>query len=88
MLVIKNYLPRSLLGRTLLIIVMPLLIVQVVATYIFYENHWETVRWRLSSNLAGDVAVLVNGLRAFPDPAFQHWLLNDAATAMRLTAIL
>jgi two-component system, OmpR family, osmolarity sensor histidine kinase EnvZ len=86
MLVIKNYLPRSLLGRTLLIIVTPLLIVQIVSTYIFYGNHWDTVRWRLSSNLAGEIAVLVGGLRAFPDPAHQQWFLVDAATAMRLTA--
>ena len=88
MLVIKNYLPRSLLGRTLLIIVMPLLIVQIVATYIFYENHWETVQWRLSSNLAGEIAVLVKGLRSFPDPAFKDWLLNDAAGTMHVRATL
>jgi two-component system, OmpR family, osmolarity sensor histidine kinase EnvZ len=86
MLVIKNYLPRSLLGRTLLIIVTPLLIVQLVSTYIFYGNHWETVRWRLSSNLAGNIAVIVDGLRAFPDPAHRQWFLNDAAVAMRLAA--
>lgn len=86
MLVIKNYLPRSLLGRTLLIVVLPLLIVQIVSTYIFYGNHWETVRWRLSSNLAGNIAVLVGGLGAFPDPAVQQWFLDEAATALRVTA--
>ncbi len=84
---IKNYLPRSLLGRTLLIIVMPLLIVQIVSTYIFYSNHWDAVRWRLSSNLAGNIAVLVSGLGGFSDPQIRQWLLNDAASAMRLTAI-
>lgn len=85
---LKNYLPRSLLGRALLIIVMPLIILQVVSAFIFYENHWDTVRWRLSSNLAGDIAVLINGIRSFHDPRMRRWFLDEAAPAMRLSATL
>ena len=43
----KRLLPRSLLGRSVLIIVMPLILVQLVATWVFYDRHWDTVSRRL-----------------------------------------
>ncbi len=60
---IKRILPRSLLGRSLLIIVTPLVLVQVVAALVFFESHWDKVTLRLARGLAGDVAVLVTLLR-------------------------
>ena len=49
----------SLFGRSLLIMVTPLVIVQVVAAWVFYDRHWETVSRRLATALAGEVAFLV-----------------------------
>ena len=40
---VNRVLPRSLLGRSLLIIVTPLILLQVVSTWVFYDSHWETV---------------------------------------------
>ena len=38
--------PRSLFWRSLLIVIVPLLILQILLTYIFYNRHWDTVtRW-------------------------------------------
>mgnify|MGYP000395048523 CR=1 FL=1 len=58
---LKRFLPKSLLGRTVLIIVMPLILLQVVATAIFFETHWDTVTRRLANGVAGDVAVILEG---------------------------
>ncbi|MSP47926.1 MAG: HAMP domain-containing protein [Alphaproteobacteria bacterium] len=55
----KRLLPLSLFGRSLLIMVTPLVIVQVVAAWVFYDRHWETVSRRLATALAGEVAFLV-----------------------------
>jgi two-component system osmolarity sensor histidine kinase EnvZ len=55
---IKRALPRSLFGRSLLIIVMPLILLQVISTWIFYERHWDTVARRLASGVAGDIAMM------------------------------
>src|ERR1700722_16254482 len=55
----KRLLPRSLFGRTLLIIVVPTLITLAAATYVFFDRHWYTVTTRLSYALAGDVSVVV-----------------------------
>ena len=52
---IKRFLPRSLLGRSVLIIVMPLILLQAVALQIFYGTHWEVVSRRLAAAVAGDV---------------------------------
>ena len=55
----KRFLPRTLLGRSLLIIVTPLVLLQVVSTWIFYDRHYDTITKRLSQGLAGDIAVVI-----------------------------
>ena len=56
---LKRLMPLSLFGRSLVIMVTPLVIVQVVAAWVFYDRHWETVSRRLATALAGEVALLV-----------------------------
>ena len=53
---IKNFLPRSLLGRSLLIIFTPMVFILLVSAYIFFEFHWAKVSLRMARSLAGDVA--------------------------------
>jgi two-component system osmolarity sensor histidine kinase EnvZ len=65
---LKRVLPLSLFGRALLIMVTPLVIVQVVAAWVFYDRHWETVSRRLATALAGDVAFLVEMSERSSDP--------------------
>jgi two-component system osmolarity sensor histidine kinase EnvZ len=65
---LRRVMPRSLLGRSLLIIVTPLILLQVVAAIIFYERHWQTISWRLSSALAGEIASIVEALDQYPGP--------------------
>ena len=47
------------LGRSLMIIVTPLLLLQVVTTSVFYESHWDTVTKRLARGVAGDIATVI-----------------------------
>lgn len=55
---IKRYLPTSLFGRSLLIIVLPVAMMQIAVTWSFFEEHWQTVTSRLSESVAGDVAMI------------------------------
>lgn len=80
--------PRSLLGRALLIVVAPLTLMQVLSAYVFYDTHWDQVSKRLSLGLAGDVAVLVDALTSMPDPASREWLYQEAARQMELEATM
>ncbi|MDB5412645.1 MAG: two-component sensor histidine kinase [Rubritepida sp.] len=49
-------LPRGLLARTLLIMLLPLVLVQGIALQLFYGGHLDVISRRLTSGLAGDVA--------------------------------
>ncbi len=81
---LKRLLPHSLLGRSLLIIIMPLVLLQLVSAYVFYGSHWETVAKRLAKGLAGDIGTVIEAFRAFPDPESRAIILSIAATKMEL----
>ena len=81
---LKNLLPHGLLGRSLLIIVMPLVVLQLVSAYVFYSSHWETVAKRLAKGLAGDIGSVIEATRAFPDRDSRALILAIAANKMEL----
>jgi len=58
----KRVLPRSLYGRSLLILVLPLVLAQIIATWVFYDRHWDTVARRLSASVAADIALTLDSL--------------------------
>lgn len=82
---LKRVMPRGLLGRSLLIIVIPLVLVQVVATVVFYERHWGTVTRRLAQDLAGDIVTIVEFQRAYPGAANRAWLYDLVDDSMGLS---
>ncbi len=57
--ILKRIMPNSLFGRALLILVVPVVLVQAVAFYVFYERHWESVTRQMTFTLAGEVAWVV-----------------------------
>lgn len=82
--IIKRYLPHSLFGRSVLIIVMPLVLLQLVSAYVFYQSHWEKVSERLARGLAGDVLAIVELLQQYPSREARIATLNLAAGAFAL----
>ncbi len=81
---IKNLLPKSLFGRSLLIIVMPLVLLQIVTTWIFYDRHWELITRRLATGVAGEISSVIDTRRNFPGPENESWLFYSAASNMGL----
>ena len=75
---IKRIMPRSLLGRTLLIMLVPLVLVQAIALQLFYGNHLGIVSRRLSGAIAGEIAYTVALLRQAQTPVEQEWVLQMA----------
>lgn len=63
---IKNLLPATLFGRALLILVLPVVLVQLFAIYMFYERHWDSIVRNMSSTLAGEVMLLVHEFEKQP----------------------
>ncbi|MGD9650003.1 MAG: ATP-binding protein [Dongiaceae bacterium] len=81
---IKQWLPHSLLTRALLIIVTPLLLLQIITSYVFYDRHWETMVRRLSSDLAGDISLTTSLIEKAKDKAERDRILTQAGTDFRL----
>jgi two-component system, OmpR family, osmolarity sensor histidine kinase EnvZ len=63
---LKRLMPRGLLGRSLLIVLVPLVVVQAVALQVFYGTHMSIVSRRLSAAVAGEIALVLDGLERRP----------------------
>ena len=66
---LRNYLPKTLFGRMLSIILVPMILVQVITIFIFYERHWDTVTRHMAGQLAADISLLADRLGETPDEA-------------------
>ena len=64
---LRRFAPRGLLARSLLLILVPLLIVQAVALTAFYGGHLDVISRRLSTSLAGEVAMVAQLLTRTPE---------------------
>jgi two-component system osmolarity sensor histidine kinase EnvZ len=75
---VKRFMPRGLLGRTLLIMLVPLVVVQAIALQMFYGNHLGVVSRRLSGAIAGEIAYTLELMKQFEAPADREWILDLA----------
>ena len=66
---LSNYLPKTLFGRMLSIILVPMILVQVITVFIFYERHWDTVTRHMATQLAADISLLADRTGSSPDAA-------------------
>lgn len=55
----KRLPPRSLFGRSLTVVLTPMIVLQIVLAIVFYERHWENVTRHLADAVAGDVSTLI-----------------------------
>lgn len=62
----KKYLPRTLFGRAILMIVLPILLVQVVTSYLYLDRHLNSITRTLAQDIAGDVAYALHALETTP----------------------
>jgi two-component system, OmpR family, osmolarity sensor histidine kinase EnvZ len=74
----RTVIPRGLFWRSLLIVVVPLLILQLLLTVVFYNRHWDTVTRWLAVGVAGEVALLAEMIEEAPDPATRSMLIARA----------
>ncbi len=58
--IIKRFLPKTLFGRSLLILVAPIFLIQVISTYVFFDRHWDKMTRRLAYAVAGEVVLLAD----------------------------
>ncbi len=79
---LKRYLPRGLFGRSLLIIVLPVVILQGIVTYVFFERHYGIMTARMARGVSYDVSFLVNIEESARTAAERKALLDMAAKTL------
>ncbi len=85
---LKRWVPTSLFGRSLLIILLPIVLMQAAVAYAFFDAEWRTVTTQLSEALASDVAWNVDLYDADPTPAVLAKITRRAERTQTLTITL
>ncbi len=80
----KRLLPRSLFGRALLILVTPVVLIQLIATFVFFDRHWDDLTRRLALGFAGDIAMVLQDFTDNSDPVFRERLFERARHNMTI----
>lgn len=74
--------PKRLWARSMLIVVMPVIIIQAVSGFVFYDNHWQSVSRRLAIGISADIRGIITLYRVFPDPTDRETILTVARMYM------
>lgn len=78
-------LPQGLYGRSLLIIVLPMVILQSVIAFTFMERHWQTVTHRLSAAVTQDIAAIIEVLESYPQDKDFALIERIASDSLKLS---
>lgn len=79
---IRRFLPRSLFGRSLLIVFVPLFVTQLVAFQLFYGNYLSLVSRRLADSVVAELAMTVRLVERYPGD--KDWILEETRRAQQL----
>lgn len=82
---LKRFAPKSLYGRTILIVVLPIFIMQSVVTWVFFNRHWEEVTATLAKSTAGDFGYLTQAWLVAPDAASRADIIAMAADELEVS---
>ncbi len=82
---VKRRVPTSLFARSLLIIVLPVAVMQIAVTYVFFDAHWQAVNAHLTEGLAGDVALILQSWEEDPTAANLTRLTRRAGQTLDLS---
>ena len=81
---IKKFLPQTLLGRSVLILVVPLIILQLIITIIFYNRHWDTITRHRTIDFVKDITLVVESFEKNKSIENQKWTLNNISEKLQL----
>lgn len=65
---LRTFMPKGLYWRTILIILVPAALLQLIISLVFLDDHWQATSKRMSQNVAGDVTLMVHLYERNPTP--------------------
>ncbi len=76
---LRDIMPKSLFGRSLFIVGLPLIFLQIFLGYFFFERHWDDVGRRLVLAVAGEIALISEKIIiADNDPKLEINIFEDS----------
>ncbi|MCP1229568.1 ATP-binding protein [Acetobacter indonesiensis] len=81
---VRRVLPRSLLGRSLLIVFIPLLVTQAISLELFYGNFLKVVSRRLSDGVSSEIVLSLNALERLHKQSDKEWFVAQAREHLQL----
>ena len=85
---LRNVLPKSIFWRAFLIIILPIVVMQMMVAWFFFNAHWARVTSSLSDSVAADVAVATQLFRQDPTQANAKVLDTLLRPDMELSVVL
>src|SRR5450432_2318826 len=81
----RRYLPRGLFGRSLLIIVTPMVLLQATVSYMLFDRQWESVTARMARGVSAQISMIMTTYKNGDREQFAKTLptLTDASFGMR-----
>ncbi len=85
---LKRFLPSSLFGRAIIIVVAPVVLLQIVAAVVFYDRHLDQITRRLARSVAGDIGFVAGALTRDKDSLSRFHILQSANLRLNLSFTL
>jgi two-component system osmolarity sensor histidine kinase EnvZ len=84
----RRYMPRGLFGRSLVIIVMPVVVLQAVVTYLLFDRQWDAVTTRISRGVAAQIALFVQSYETLGPEKFAGEATRLRETSFGLVPVI
>ncbi len=84
----RKILPHSLYARSLAIIVVPILLIQLVASVIFIDRPWDSMVNKLVFSLTGSVEMMINQVNSTNDEAHIASFIDDVKKHLEISIIV
>lgn len=84
----KSYLPRSLFGRALMIVLVPIAALQLVVAGLFIKSHYAGVTQQMSASVAAELIYAIQAVEQAPDIAEARARLETLARPLGITLAL
>ncbi len=77
-----RFLPRTLFGRSLMIIATPILLMQLIVSFIFFDRHWDSMSSRLVYALAGEISMLTSQISEAKTEQYIQDLIGESSKSL------
>ena len=81
---LKKFLPQTLLGRSILILLIPLIVLQIIVTLIFYNRHWDTITRHRTIDFVNDITLIVESFEKNKSNENKEWIINNVSKKLQL----